>query len=117
MLTIPGIQVREDFLLLKLGSTDVILGMKWLRILSDTRANWGALTIKLIVEGRKSVIQGDAGLSKAMVSLKAMVRIIKEMGGRILVELRSLEGIRMEGDITPLVHLLIQQFKEVFQPS
>ncbi|XP_020704066.2 uncharacterized protein LOC110115235 [Dendrobium catenatum] len=61
MLMIQGIQVREEFLPLELGSTDVILGMKWLQTLGETKVNWGALRMELMVEGKKMVIQGDAG--------------------------------------------------------
>ncbi|PKU61643.1 RNA-directed DNA polymerase [Dendrobium catenatum] len=117
-LTIQGIQVREDFLPLELGSTDVILGMKWLQTLGDTKVNWGALTMELMVEGRKVVIKGDAGLSKSLVSLKTMVKDIQLAGGGYLVELHSLEEARVEEgrDIPLSIQPLIQQFQEVFQP-
>ncbi|KAI0502389.1 hypothetical protein KFK09_017338 [Dendrobium nobile] len=100
-LTIQGIQVREDFLSLELGSTDVILGMKWLQTLGDTKVNWRALTMELMVDGRKVVIKGDARLSKSLVSLRTMVRDIQLASGGYLVELHSLEGARLEegGDI------------------
>lgn len=62
--------MKEDFLPLELGSTDVILGMKCPQTLRDTKVNWGA----------KVVIKGDAWLSKAMVSLKIIVRSIHKVG-------------------------------------
>lgn len=52
--------------------------------------------MELMVEGRKMVIQENSGLFKATISLKTMVRTIQEMGGGLLVELQSLEGIRMD---------------------
>ncbi|PKU61962.1 hypothetical protein MA16_Dca028109 [Dendrobium catenatum] len=102
VLTIQGIQVREDFLPLELGSTDVILRMKWLQTLGETKDNWGALTMELMVDGRKVVIRGDAGLSKAMTSLKTMVRDIQEVGENYLVGLHRLDAIRLEeeGDVS-----------------
>lgn len=41
VLKIQGILVREDFLSLELGSTNIILGMRWLQTLRDTKVNWG----------------------------------------------------------------------------
>ncbi|PKU68497.1 hypothetical protein MA16_Dca020034 [Dendrobium catenatum] len=118
LLTIQGIQVREDFLPLELGRTYVILGMKWLQTLGETKDNWGALTMELMVDGRKAVIRGDAGLSKAMKSLKTMVKDIQEMGEDYLVGLHKLDVIRMEeeGNISLSVQPSSQQFDKNFQP-
>ncbi|KAI0519064.1 hypothetical protein KFK09_006504 [Dendrobium nobile] len=118
VLKIQGIQVKEDFLPLELGSTDVILGMKWLQTLGETKINWGTLRIKLRKGGRKMVIQGDAGLTKAGFSLKSLIKTIQEEGEGYLVELHSLEGMNGEegGDIPLSVQPLIQEFEEVFQP-
>ncbi|KAI0524824.1 hypothetical protein KFK09_004212 [Dendrobium nobile] len=118
VLMIQGIQVKEDFLPLELGSTDVILGMKWLRTLGETKINWGTLRMELVIGERRRTIQGDAGLTKAGVSLKSLIRTIQQEGGGYLVELHSLEGGGVEeGGAIPLsVQPLIQQFQEVFQP-
>ncbi|PKU74134.1 hypothetical protein MA16_Dca026394 [Dendrobium catenatum] len=102
VLKIQGIQVKEDFLPMELGSTDVILGMKWLCTLGETKINWGTLKMELVI-GVRRMIQGDAGLTKAGVSLKSLIRTIQQEGGGYLVELHSLEGARMEeGGDTPL---------------
>ncbi|KAI0496574.1 hypothetical protein KFK09_022894 [Dendrobium nobile] len=118
VLTIQGIQVREDFLPLELGSTDVILGMKWLQTLGETKDNWGALTMELMVDGRKVVIRRDAGLSKAMKLFKTMVRDIQEVGKDYLVGLHKLDVIRMEeeGNVSLSVQPLNQQSGKDFQP-
>ncbi|KAI0510225.1 hypothetical protein KFK09_010826 [Dendrobium nobile] len=117
VLKIQGIHVKEDFLSLELGSTDVILGMKWLQTLGETKDNWGALTMELMVDGRKMVIRGDAGLSKATKSLKTMVRDIQEVGEDYLVGLHKLDLIRMEeeGDVSLSMQPLVQQYSEDFQ--
>ena len=39
ILLLPGVQVVKDFLPLDLGSTDVILGMKWLQTLGEMKVN------------------------------------------------------------------------------
>nr|GEW78768.1 ankyrin repeat-containing protein [Tanacetum cinerariifolium] len=45
----PEIQVFEDFLPLELGSTDAILGIKWLQTLRDVKMNLKLLTMKFMV--------------------------------------------------------------------
>ncbi|XP_020691238.1 uncharacterized protein LOC110105899 [Dendrobium catenatum] len=118
VLKIQGIYVKEDFLLLELGSTDVILGMKWLQTLGETKINLGTLRMELVVGGRKRTIQGDYGLTKAGVSLKSLIRTIQEEGEGYLVELHRLKGVRLEeeGNVPAIVQSLIHQFSEVFQP-
>ncbi|PKU65835.1 hypothetical protein MA16_Dca009164 [Dendrobium catenatum] len=118
VLKIQGIHVKEYFLPLELGSTDVILGMKWLQTLGETKINWGTLRMELVVGCRERIIQGDSGLTKAGVSLKSLIRTIREEGGGYLVELHRLEGVRLEeeGNVPSAVQLLIYQFSEVFHP-
>ena len=45
VLQLQGITIIEDFLPLSLGSTDVILGLKWLGTLGETRDDWRKLTM------------------------------------------------------------------------
>lgn len=91
---LPGVQVREDFFPLDLGSTDVILEMKWLQSLIEMKVNWKLLTMKFQVGSRAVMLQGDSSLCKTLVSLKIMVKVIQDVGQGFLVELHSLEGER-----------------------
>ncbi|KAI0494983.1 hypothetical protein KFK09_025129 [Dendrobium nobile] len=80
--------------------------MKWSQTLGEIKDIWGALTMKLIVEGRKVVIRGDAWLSKAMVALKTIVRSLQEVREDYLVGLHKLDVTRMErGDVSRSVQL------------
>lgn len=45
ILKLQNITIVEDFLPLPLGSTDVILGLKWLATLGVTRDDWQNLTM------------------------------------------------------------------------
>ena len=67
ILLLPRVQVVEDFLPLDLGSTDVILGMKWLQTLEKMKVNWKLLTIELKINGQVVVLLGDSSLSKTLV--------------------------------------------------
>ncbi|KAI0492199.1 hypothetical protein KFK09_026466 [Dendrobium nobile] len=117
-MSLQEIRVVEDFLPLRLGSTDVILGMKWLQTLGETKVNWGTMVMELMVEGKRVKLKGEQGLSRAGVSLRSMVKIIHEEGGGFLVELQSLED-QPEGENKPipaLVQPFLQEFEDVFQP-
>ncbi|KAL2503468.1 Transposon Tf2-8 polyprotein [Abeliophyllum distichum] len=89
-LEIQSVHIKEDFLPLELGSSDVILGMKWLAILGGTQVNRKELTMKFQV-GRTSVtLQGDPSLSKTLVSMKSMIKAFRENGEGVLLELGNI---------------------------
>ena len=50
-LTLQNVEVVEDFLPLELGTSDVILRMKWLATLRETYVDWGSLVIKFRLGG------------------------------------------------------------------
>nr|GEV60684.1 hypothetical protein [Tanacetum cinerariifolium] len=112
----PEIQVFEDFLPLELGSTDAILGIKWLQTLGDVKMNWKLLTVKFMVGLGEATLCGDPSLCRSKLSLKAMEKSLKANTECYLVELKeldahksSLQGVNTE----PLKKLLIQ-FEDVF---
>ncbi|GKD98464.1 putative mitochondrial protein [Tanacetum coccineum] len=54
--------LMEDFLPLELGSTDAILGIKWLQTLGDVRMNWKLLPMKFMVSLAEVTLCGDPSL-------------------------------------------------------
>lgn len=60
----------QDFLLLDLGSADVILGMQWLESLGGMQVSWKLLTMRFRVGGVSVVLHGDPSLDTSLVSLK-----------------------------------------------
>ena len=46
VLSLQNIEIVEDFLPLKLGCADVILGMQWLESLGGMQVNWNTLIMK-----------------------------------------------------------------------
>lgn len=79
-LSFQNMEVVEDFLLLDIGSSDVILEMKWLLTLDQTKVDWKALTIKIQVGRTTMTLQGDPSLTKTLVTLKTMMKAFKERG-------------------------------------
>ena len=92
----------EEFLPLGLGSSDVILGIQWLKTLGMTYTNWKTQVMKFRLGSEIITLRGDPSLGKTLVSLKAMMRTIKHEGAGILMELNRLEGLSEESSEVPL---------------
>lgn len=73
VLSLPVVDVVEDFIPLKLGSSDIILGVKWLETLGEVKMNWKLSTMKFKVGGNVVTLHGDPGLNCSLVSLKSLV--------------------------------------------
>lgn len=86
LLSIQNIDIVEDFPPLDLGSSDVILGMKWLQTLGQTKVDWKSLTMKFQVGETTVTLQGNLSLSKTMVTLKAMMKAFGEGGEGVLFD-------------------------------
>lgn len=69
--------VEDDFLPLELGSSDIILGMQWLRKLGEMKVNWQTLTMTFNMVGVTVTLQGDPSLSRASVSIKSLIKALK----------------------------------------
>lgn len=97
-LQLQNLEVVKDFLPLELGSSDVILGMKWLSSLGKMTVDWKSLVMRFQVGETVVTLQGDPSLSKALVSLKTMIKAFRESGEGILLELGSLSVEAKEGE-------------------
>lgn len=72
-LIVQGIEIVQDFLPLKLGNIDVILGIEWLSGLGDIRTNWKLLNLKFKQGHKWLEIQGDPTLTRLDISLKTFL--------------------------------------------
>ncbi|KAJ9558601.1 hypothetical protein OSB04_013215 [Centaurea solstitialis] len=116
VLQLPGLRVVEDFFPLELGSTDVILGIKWLRTLGDMRVNWS--TLMMSFEGPEGMVtlKGIPGLTRAEASLQAMARDVEGVSEGFLVGLAALdEDPHQIHQIHPELDSVLQQFSEMFE--
>ncbi|GKD36084.1 putative mitochondrial protein, partial [Tanacetum coccineum] len=78
VLALPELQIVEDFFPLKLGSTYVILGFKWLQTLGETSNNWKELTMTFDHGEKRITIKGDRGLCRSLVSIKSLLRVFHQ---------------------------------------
>lgn len=117
VLTLPEVVIIEDFLPLELGSSDVILGMKWLTSIADMQVNWKTLRMKFTLGGVTICLQGDPSLCRSLVSLKAMLRTIKHERQGVIVELGCVTATTAHSLGEPVAELqpLLEEFSSVFQ--
>ena len=66
-LRLQGIDIVADFLPLKLGSLDVILGVQWLESLGTIYSNWRSQIMKFRMGENTITLQGDPSLDKSLV--------------------------------------------------
>lgn len=74
ILTISYLTIIQDFLPLALGSADVILGISWLETLGKIQFDFHLSVMDFRIGDWQVHIQGDRGLVKSQVSLKAMMK-------------------------------------------
>ncbi|KAL4591834.1 hypothetical protein LXL04_004807 [Taraxacum kok-saghyz] len=115
-LQLQGIEIVEDFLPLNLGNSDIILGIQWLAKLGPVTTNWRTQSMQFQMDGKTSVLQGDSSLECCQVSLKTMMKTLKNQKGGYYVQVNQVDG---EGELTAgptpeFLTDLIQDFQDVF---
>ena len=116
-------RVIDDFLPLELGGVDAILGMQWLYSLGITEVDWKNLILTFTHHEEKVVIRGDPSLTKARVSLKALMKSWGDKDQVFLIECKALERREsLEVDDTfdevltveESVSVVLKSFEDVF---
>ncbi|GKC57985.1 hypothetical protein Tco_1085583 [Tanacetum coccineum] len=97
VISLPGMQLIEDFLPLELRSTDVILEIKWLQTLGDVNVNWKLLTMTFTGDRGKVTLVGDHRLCRSKVSFKAAARSLQIKGEGFWVGLHNLTTNEHQG--------------------
>ncbi|GKE35616.1 hypothetical protein Tco_1454938 [Tanacetum coccineum] len=117
VLTLHELQVVDDFYPLELGSTYMILGIKWLQTLGDMTMNWKEPRMTFVKYGRSVTIKEETGLSRTLVSLKSMVRSLQKEKKGFLVEMKQLDDTQAEATTTETsfdIGGLLVKYEDVF---
>lgn len=120
--SLGAIEIQEDFLLLELGNSDVILGIQWLEKLGTVSTNRKLQIMPFQWDGAKVIIRGDPSLGMHKVSLKSMMKMLRKERGGVLVELNQVEAPSMGGNdalslegIPDELKTVLSQFASVFE--
>ncbi|XP_028552383.1 uncharacterized protein LOC114580110 [Dendrobium catenatum] len=116
-LSIQGEDITQDFLVLELGNTDVILGIQWLQTLGEMKVNWKTLMLEYGEGEHRVTLHGDPKLCRSKVALKTILKSLRSEGEGFLIELWRLEGSEPveEQNIPEEVGELLEEFTPVFQ--
>ncbi|CAH9054680.1 unnamed protein product [Cuscuta europaea] len=76
--------IQQDFYILELGGTDLVLGMEWLTGLGDVEINFLKQSIKW-EEKKQQKIQRDPHLNSLEISLKTLTKILQDAGDGYLM--------------------------------
>ena len=90
-LLLQRVKIVEDFMPLDLGGSDFILGMQWLETLGIIKFNYKTLTMWFKVGESTMTLQGDPGLCKTQVTLKALMRATKGREQGVLIEFINID--------------------------
>ena len=90
-LLLQGVKIVEDFMPLDLGGSDFILGMQWLETLGIIKFNYKTLTMWFKVGESTMTLQGNPGLCKTQVTLKALMRAAERREQRVLIEFINID--------------------------
>ncbi|KAL1212171.1 hypothetical protein V5N11_028792 [Cardamine amara subsp. amara] len=75
-----------NFLPLTLGNVGVFLGVKWLESLGDVKSNWKEHRMSFQQNGATIKLQGDPMLCNRPLSLKTLLKAIRDDGEGVIVE-------------------------------
>ena len=108
------LKVVEDFLPFSLGSTDMILGMQWLGTLDTMEVNWRYLIMKFSMGETLMTSKGDHSSCKSGVSLKTMMKEVKQQGQGVIVESGCLHSEISEKTHSSTVSLLVEELMKKY---
>ncbi|XP_061360057.1 uncharacterized protein LOC133304100 [Gastrolobium bilobum] len=111
---LQGHNICQDFHLFDLGGTDVVLGLEWLTGLGEIKANFKEMTLKFENGGNEVLLRGDPSLSRAVASLKTIVKAINDGGTGFLIEQREPQAEEPTESRQELDELL-EEFQELFR--
>ena len=90
---VPGLTIMEDFLILELGNSDVIIGLQWLEKSGKISTDWKKQVMRFSWEGHTVELRGDPFLGISQISLKAMERMLKKEKQGLLIELNEAQQL------------------------
>lgn len=115
LLHLPGIDVVEEFIPMRLGSADVILGIKWLETLGTIETNWKRKTMEFEIGGKWVKLQGDPTLGTSLVSLKSLERELRRERQGVLVEFSNTEVEGGTRSIPEFLQQVLGRFQDIFR--
>ncbi|KAI3716153.1 hypothetical protein L6452_23281 [Arctium lappa] len=111
-----GIEIYEDFLPLELCNSDIILGIQWLQSLGTMQVNWSTQMMKFQLGNEQVKLKGDESLGRTLVSLKSMIKTIKQEGQGVIIELGQMDmQMKSSHECPEAIRTIVNKFVDVFK--
>lgn len=108
-------EIIQNFFMMELGGTEMVLGMDWLASLGNIEANFKQLVIKWNEGGQKVSIRGDPSLCKDQASWKAMIKAIQDEGEAFMLQFHQmLDTIQASSEVAPEISAILDSYDDVF---
>ncbi|XP_057846650.2 uncharacterized protein LOC131056314 [Cryptomeria japonica] len=109
-------EVKDDFYVVHIGDTDVVLGIQWLRSLGEISLNLQTMELKFQSDGKKIVLRGMSNGGPRVVSFKRMARLICHDQAEWVAECMILPAspVETKRDHPPDVQSLLTKKSKVF---
>ncbi|XP_038904464.1 uncharacterized protein LOC120090832 [Benincasa hispida] len=115
ILNLSNLTIINDLFPLPLGNIDVVLGVQWLMTLGRVECDWGTSEMEFQIGDWQVHLKGNRNLMKAQISLKSMMKLVREEGQGILLELSSLLTTEREDGGRPKIQEILRKYHSVFQ--
>ncbi|KAL4592534.1 hypothetical protein LXL04_005533 [Taraxacum kok-saghyz] len=113
-LHVQGLQLKENFLPLTLGNSDIILGVQWLEKLGPITTNWHTQVMQFTKNGITTTLKGDPSLECSRVTLKNMVRTLRHTKQGYVIQLNHIVDHEIEGKTLEFLFDLLHEYVDVF---
>ncbi|XP_019264304.1 PREDICTED: uncharacterized protein LOC109241930 [Nicotiana attenuata] len=112
---LQGVTYTADFLLLPLGSCDLILGVQWLLPLGDVKLNFQELTLGYNYQGRECILKGEVDKVKT-VEAKKLDKLANNGGQLFMLRVLPREEAQTEDSINipSQMQPLIEEYHQLF---
>lgn len=76
-LQLGSCEVKDDFYVVSIGDTDVVLDIQWLRSLGEITPNFQTMELKFKSKGKNAVLRGISNGEPQVVSFKCMEKLFR----------------------------------------
>ena len=123
---LPELKIVADFLAIKLGRIDVVLGMQWLCTTGFMGVHWPTMTMTFMAGTTQVILKGDPSITKTECSLKTISKTWEIEDQGFLMEFQKIEieenneedsEREEEGDKAnlPMIRKFLRRFKGLFE--
>ncbi|XP_072054839.1 uncharacterized protein [Arachis hypogaea] len=115
-LLVQEISIVEDFLVIELGRSEVVLGAGWIASLGIFEGDYNALSLSWMLNGKKVTLHGDPSLGRSRASVKVTLNALRNNEeGFLVTPVFIADSTEAQLSVSSATLAILQQFEDVFQ--